>query len=497
MGAGVGGAAAGVYLGDAVQLAQFGTIVSLLSYSRELEAEADAMGLRLIAEAGYDPHAMPGIWQQLVEEIEASARMRKKRPHRGYSLFATHPAPQSRMVDLRASAAEVSGGTGEAGRGPRPLSARARPASRRAARRSGQIERSGRQPLHRREPRQGRLDRPAALLRSRDLASAGEKGDDVRAAAGYAAAVQLPDAPAEAWRMHGYALIKAGQREPGKAALGRYLAMAPGAKDAAMVAMRWRSDVRANSIKYAHAEEGLSLSKARLEAPVRPSRRRFDFAQRLLMMSGVGGKMRRTVVPLAAALLLTACAGGGGLGYYSLVQPQPRAVAAGTMTVTPSTRWNRVPRSTYDIGREENWTLNGPLLDSLTFIGGLENDKRIVVQRRKADRKVPNFRADMSPPEIAAMIESFYRIRAGATTFDMDNLAPRAFLGQPGFQFDYRYLTGNELERRGRAVGAIIGGRFYLALFDAARMHYFDAGLPEFERIVTSAALRGQAAPTT
>lgn len=202
--------------------------------------------------------------------------------------------------------------------------------------------------------------------------------------------------------------------------------------------------------------------------------------------------MNKRIAALGALLLLSACAGGGGsgFGYYTLVQPQPRVVAAGSMTVTPSMRWNRVPRSVYDIGKEENWTLNGPLLDSMTFIGGLENDKRIVVQRRKADRKVPNYRSDMSPPEIAAMLESFYRIRAGATTFEMENLAPRQFAGQPGFQFDYRYLTGNELERRGRAVGATINGRFYLALFDAARTHYFDAGLPEFERIVTSARLR-------
>ena len=63
----------------------------------------------------------------------------------------------------------------------------------------------------------------------------GEKGDDVRAASGYAAAVQLPDAPPEAWRAHGYALVKQGRRAEGKAALQRYLAMAPAAKDAAMV----------------------------------------------------------------------------------------------------------------------------------------------------------------------------------------------------------------------------------------------------------------------
>jgi hypothetical protein len=205
--------------------------------------------------------------------------------------------------------------------------------------------------------------------------------------------------------------------------------------------------------------------------------------------------MRRLLAPLCALALLSACAagggGGGGFGYYSLIRPGPETVARNTMLVAPTVPWNRQPRGFYDISREETWTLNGPLLDSLTFIGGLENGKRIVVQRRKADRKVPDFRADMSPPELAAMIESLYRIRAGATTFNMTNLAPRPFLGQPGFQFDYDYLGGDEVERRGRAVGAIINGRFYLALFDAARMHYLDAGVPEFERIVQSAQLRG------
>jgi len=207
-------------------------------------------------------------------------------------------------------------------------------------------------------------------------------------------------------------------------------------------------------------------------------------------------RFRMILAALAAAALLAGCGGGplagGGYGFggYRLIRPGPEAVARDTMVVTPSVAWNRVPRGLYDISREENWTLNGPLLDSLSFIGGLEHDKRIVVQRRKADRKVPNFRADMSPPEIAAMIESFYRIRGGATTFTMTNLSPRTFLGHPGFQFDYEYLGGDEVERRGRAVGAIINKRFYLALFDGAKSHYFPAGLPEFERIVASARLR-------
>src|SRR6476660_6233837 len=44
--AGIGGGAAGVYVGDYVQLAQLGAIMSLFKYSREMEAEADAIGAR-------------------------------------------------------------------------------------------------------------------------------------------------------------------------------------------------------------------------------------------------------------------------------------------------------------------------------------------------------------------------------------------------------------------------------------------------------------------
>jgi hypothetical protein len=201
---------------------------------------------------------------------------------------------------------------------------------------------------------------------------------------------------------------------------------------------------------------------------------------------------RRLIAAFAAASLLSGCAGGGGgLGFsqYRLIRPGPDNVSDGAMTVTPTIRWNRAPRGPHDIEKEENWTLNGPLLDGVTFIGALEDGKRIVVQRRKADRKVPNFRADMSPQDVAAMIESFYRIRAGSTRFEMTGLQPRTFLGHPGFQFDYVHLGGDEVERRGRAVGAIINRRFYLALFDATKLHYFDAALPEFERLVESARL--------
>jgi predicted Zn-dependent protease len=234
VGAGVGGAATGVYAGDLVRLAQIGGILSIFAYSRALEAEADAMGVKQIGEAGYDPAAMPETWQQLIGEIEASAEMRKKRPKRGYSLLATHPAPESRMVDLRASAKEVTTPRStERGR-DRYLAAIA---------------------AHRRTmlDDQVKLNDPgASLYILRNLAKdgwtgllryyegevwrlRGQRGDSALAGQSYAAAVALPDAPPEAWRQHGYQLLRDGRAEEGKAALGRYLALAPQAPDALMV----------------------------------------------------------------------------------------------------------------------------------------------------------------------------------------------------------------------------------------------------------------------
>ena len=60
-------------------------------------------------------------------------------------------------------------------------------------------------------------------------------GDDAKAAAAYAASTALPDAPAEAWRAHGYALIKAGKTADGRDALTRYLAMKPRREDAGVI----------------------------------------------------------------------------------------------------------------------------------------------------------------------------------------------------------------------------------------------------------------------
>jgi predicted Zn-dependent protease len=233
--AGVAGGAAGVYTGDMVQLAQLGTLLSLLKYNRTLEAEADAMGLRLIAEQGMRPLAMSETWDQLIAELDASARYRRRRRDRRIGLFETHPLPEARRADLKISAAEVTvpGRTYDDGR-DRYLRAI-------AAIRPMLLD------------DQVKLNDPGAsqyivetlardgwngLLRFYEgeiWRLRNREGDDIRAAQGYAAAVQYADAPPDAWRWHGVMLQKAGRLPEARNAYQRYLAMAPNAPDAPFI----------------------------------------------------------------------------------------------------------------------------------------------------------------------------------------------------------------------------------------------------------------------
>jgi hypothetical protein len=166
-------------------------------------------------------------------------------------------------------------------------------------------------------------------------------------------------------------------------------------------------------------------------------------------------------------------------------------VGNGNMSVVPPRTWNRHRTILFEnVPAVEDWTLNGPLLDGITFITGLRSGHFMVRQRRTAEQQVPKFRADMTPPEIASMLESLYRVRGGAVDFKTLFVEPRQFLGRNGFEFDYEHLDQDELWRKGRAVGTVVNGELYLIMFDAARSHYYQAALPDFEAIVSSAQLR-------
>ena len=232
--AGIGGAGAGVYLGDYVQLAQLGTILSLFRYSRAMEAEADAMGARLIAEAGYDPMEISTVWGQLIGEQRATAAYRGKTRRRG-SIFDTHPSDDARMADLRADAEElrVPGRRYDKGR-DRYLAALG-PIRQMLLDDQVKLNDPGGSEYLIQTLAQDGWDGMLRFYEGEVWRLRNRAGDETRAAQSYAAAVVYPDAPADAWRWHGIALLKEGRPVEARAALSKYLTMKPDAPDAAWV----------------------------------------------------------------------------------------------------------------------------------------------------------------------------------------------------------------------------------------------------------------------
>jgi predicted Zn-dependent protease len=82
--------------GVSTPLGQMTAMMSVLSFNREQETEADMLGTRLLAEASYDPHASYEVWQRIIAEEEAAA-VKREEP----SMFSkTHPASDQRAAYL-------------------------------------------------------------------------------------------------------------------------------------------------------------------------------------------------------------------------------------------------------------------------------------------------------------------------------------------------------------------------------------------------------------
>ena len=92
--AGLGLATGPAYAELAAQAATLGVI---LPYSRTQEAEADHIGLIYMAEAGYDPREAVVLWENF-------ATFGGERPP---EFLSTHPAPGSRIENLRSLLPEV------------------------------------------------------------------------------------------------------------------------------------------------------------------------------------------------------------------------------------------------------------------------------------------------------------------------------------------------------------------------------------------------------
>ncbi|MFZ2752856.1 MAG: M48 family metalloprotease [Lysobacteraceae bacterium] len=215
---------------DAALLGALGAYAGIFKFSRDQEREADRLGFASAVAHGYDPNAGADLWARLKREEDT-----RKYQRRGV-VFATHPATDERMSDIRAAADAL----------PNPPRERHRDEYRAAMR-----------PFmaHWLDEELGRRRYASSLLVIGELLAdapaddhglltfyLGEahrrrnvSGDRAKAAELYARAITLPGAPAATWREHGFALREAGRNNEAAAALKRYLDLAPQADDRAFV----------------------------------------------------------------------------------------------------------------------------------------------------------------------------------------------------------------------------------------------------------------------
>jgi hypothetical protein len=191
-------------------------------------------------------------------------------------------------------------------------------------------------------------------------------------------------------------------------------------------------------------------------------------------------------LPLCAAFL--AMSAPAVAGYKLIPANKPVAVTKGTIKVTPPNAWNRL---TLRPGRyAESWTLDGLMLNDITFYGGIGNDTTLFREVDKKSRPLPHFSSTMLVPDIAQLFEATYRVAVGTSLMSIDSIEPGIFSGTPGFRFAYSFtVQSEEVMRKGEATGAVIDGKLYMISYEAPAIHYYPKSIEAYRALVASASV--------
>jgi len=171
------------------------------------------------------------------------------------------------------------------------------------------------------------------------------------------------------------------------------------------------------------------------------------------------------------ALLVTACV------QYSLVKPA-RVLIGDVYYVDAQIAWNKKTE-----GKAEIWTVDGPLLQELRFIKGIEDGDALFEGR--VGNKLPPFKSKMTAIEIKELFEASLA-QIGLAQLKTLNLRPNDFGKASGFRFEFTYVLKNGLEKQGFALGAVIDEKLHMIIYSGTRLHYYPKHKDEVERLVRS-----------
>lgn len=207
-------------------------VMDAMAFSRANEQEADLLGAKFMARAGYDPHASYRVWNMLADE-DTKAAVKHEKP----SMFSkTHPDSAARAVTLQAFVVERYGpDRGDDEGRVRHVKVLNRHYmmlmedqvdTNRFGRTKAMLERHDQIDVE-----QGLVDYfYGEMYRQRD-----EVGDEDMAMKAYLNAIRSENAPPEAYRNLGYLNLKAGNLNQAQYNFNLYLARKSDASDRAMI----------------------------------------------------------------------------------------------------------------------------------------------------------------------------------------------------------------------------------------------------------------------
>ncbi len=110
--AGLGAAVLSAATGSSAvgQIANVGSDLYIKSYSRGQETQADELGVRYLATAGYDPNAMAGFLKSLDAQTKLDQKIAGASEGAGFNYFSTHPVTGDRVTHASALAVNYGGG---------------------------------------------------------------------------------------------------------------------------------------------------------------------------------------------------------------------------------------------------------------------------------------------------------------------------------------------------------------------------------------------------
>ncbi len=220
-------------------VAELALIASIYGFSREFEREADAYGVKLMDKYGLDPREASKVWDQLITERDETFKARKTKKPTQPIIFATHPAPKERLVELASYGDDMAKQAMLDGKKYDLGEDRFRDIMRpwRVQFMSDQIKLNdfGASNYLIDSLMGNGWDGELTYFKGEIHRLRNEIGDIDLAVTHYQKAITMTDVPPEAHRGLGYALLKQGKTDAGKSALQNYLTFKPNAVDRLMV----------------------------------------------------------------------------------------------------------------------------------------------------------------------------------------------------------------------------------------------------------------------